>query len=427
MTPKLSTKQIYAARLAPDAGVPASLRGPLAFAALCAAALALAVAPGCKKPAPTQHAPPPAPVVTVPATAADVVVYRDYPGTTATTRMVEINARVEGWVTAQKFTDGQMVKEGEVLYEIDPKPFEVALEQALADMAVAEAEYKNAKQKVERNRPLVEVEAISAEQFDQLVANERSTKAQTEAKRAGVDQARLNLSYCTVRALAAGQVSKTQVYEGTLVSPTVNNRMTNIQVLDPLWVEFNPIAADISALRELMASGKADVAVAMPPSDWKRQGRVVFINNAVDFTTDTILARLQVANRDTSAVPGIYVTVRMPVKTLKDAVTVPDEAVVFQTAASLIWTVEPNGTAKSQVVETGPPGGSGIVVTKGLTAGAKVITHGQQKLREGAPVMEGPPPSAASAAAPSAASASAPAAKPAPAPAPAPESGSAAK
>ncbi|MBL9140317.1 MAG: efflux RND transporter periplasmic adaptor subunit [Phycisphaerae bacterium] len=362
--------------------------------ALPAALLVAMAVSACKKSEPAHHAPPPAPVVTVAATTADVTVYRDYPGTTATIRMVEINARVEGWVIAQKFTDGQMVKEGDVLYEIDPQPFQVSLEQAVADFGVAEAEHRNAKQKVERNRPLVELDAISAEQFDQLVANERSTKAQTEAKRAGVDQARLNLSYCTVRALSSGQVSKTQAYEGTLVSPTVNNRMTNIQVLDPLWVQFNPIAADIPALRALMASGKADVVVSMPPGDWTRTGKVVFIDNQVDPTTDTILARLQIDNRDTSAVPGIYVNVRMPIRTLKDAVTVPETAVVFQTAASLVWTVEPNGTAKSQVVETGPRGGSGIVITKGLAAGAKVITQGQQKLREGAAVAESGPPAA---------------------------------
>ncbi len=355
----------------------------------------------CSKPAPP-HQEPPAPVVTEAATTADVPVFHEYPGTATTVRMVEINARVEGWVTKQNFTDGQTVQEGMILYEIDPRPFEVALEQSLADLAVAEAEYKNAKQKVERNRPLVDVEAISVEQFEQLVANERSTKAQTEARRAAVDQSRLNLSYCTVRALSAGQISKTQVYQGTLVGPTVNNRMTNIQVLDPIWVEFNPIAQDIPALRTLMENRKDAVDVTMPPGNWKGSGKVVFIDNHVDASTDTILARLELANADRSLVPGAYVNLKLPVQIMKDAVTIPESALVYQTAASLVWLVQANNTVKSVVVQTGPRGGSGIVVTSGLKAGDRVVTHGQQKLRENKVIHEvkAPAPDAAPAAPP---------------------------
>jgi RND family efflux transporter MFP subunit len=306
--------------------------------------------------------------------------------------MIEINARVEGWVIKQNFTDGQMVKEGDVLYQIDPRPFEVALAQAVADMGVADAEYRNAKQKVERNRPLVDVDAISVEAFEQLVANERSTKAQTEAKAAAVDQARLNLSYCTVRALGAGQVSKTQVYEGTLVGPAVNNRMTNVQSLAPIWVDFNPIAQDIPALRTLLESGKDSVEVTMPPGKWKGQGRVVFIDNHVDPTTDTILARLQLPNADLTLVPGTYVSVSLPVQTMTGAVTIPETAIVFQTASTLVWLVQPNNTVKSQIIETGPKGGAGIVVTSGLKAGDRVVTQGQQGLRsEGAQITEAAP------------------------------------
>lgn len=351
-------------------------------AALCTALLGF----GCTKNEQPQLPPPPA-VRVAEAAAADVIVYRDYPGTTATVQMIEINARVEGWVVKQNFTDGQMVQEGMVLYEIDPRPYEVDLERAVADLAVAEAEYKNAKQKVERNRPLVEVEAISAEQFDQMVANERSTKAQTEARRAVIDQAKLNLGYCKVLALGTGQVSKTQVYEGTLVGPSVNNRMTNIQALDPIWVEFYPIAADIPALRELMAKGQADVAVGIPGSEWKSQGRVVFIDNHVDATTDTILARLELKNTDLSVVPGAYVSVKLPVQTLAGAVTVPQEAIVYQTAAALLWIVGEDNKVTSRVVQLGPPGGTGVVVTDGVKAGEKVIVAGQQKLRDGTEVQ----------------------------------------
>lgn len=372
---------------------------------LAAALLAACALPACKKEAPPQK-PPPALVVTAPVTIADVPVFRPYPGTTATMSMIEINARVEGWVIKQNFTDGQMVREGDVLYQIDPRPFEVALAQAVADMGVADAEYRNAKQKVERNRPLVDVDAISVEAFEQLVANERSTKAQTEAKAAAVDQARLNLSYCTVRALGAGQVSKTQVYEGTLVGPAVNNKMTNIQSLAPIWVDFNPIAQDIPALRTLLESGKDEVEVAMPPGKWKAMGRVVFIDNHVDPTTDTILARLQLPNADLALVPGTYVSVSLPVQTMTGAVTIPETAISFQTASTLVWVVQPNNTVKSQVIETGPKGGSGIVITSGLKAGDRVVTQGQQGLRhEGAEIVEAPP-------------AGAPTDKPAAAPAP---------
>lgn len=347
---------------------------------LALAASAAALASGCSKP-PEQQAIPPSPVVTQGVTLADVTVVRDYPGTSASVQMVEINARVEGWVIKQNFKDGQMVQEGSTMYQIDPRPFEVALEKALADMAVAEAEYKNAKQKVERNRPLVEVQAISAEQFDQLVANERSTKAATEARLAAVDQARLNLSYCTVKALASGQASKTQVYTGTLVGPTVNNRMTNIQVLDPIWVQFYPIAAEIPQLRKLLESGASAIEVSVTPGDWKRNGKIVFLDNHVDQNTDTILARVQLDNKDLALLPGAYVSVRFPVKTLESAITVPENCITYQSAETIIWTVDADRKAHPKQVKIGPPGGAGVVVLSGLEKDDKIVVQGQQKLR----------------------------------------------
>lgn len=392
-----------------------------------AAALALFIvgaAPptGCRRHEEAPKPPPPPPVEVVAAQTADVAVFRDYPGTLVSIRTVELNARVEGWLLRQEIPDGATVKPGDVVYRIDPAPFIVSLDQAKADLAVAEAQYANAKQKYERNKPLVEVDAVSAEEFDTLEAQYLAADASVKARAAAVEQAALNLSYCTIPSPASGQLSKSKVYEGTLVTPGVNATLNNIRQLDPLWAQFQPISDDIPALRELMKSGEAVTAISMPASStstWSTKGKVVFIDNEVGARTSTIVARLEFPNPDLAVVPGTYVNVRFQTETLKDAVTIPEEAIGYQSAQALVWVVRENGTADNVTIETGPRGGLGIVVTKGLKAGDRVVVKGQLKLKPNEPVhvLPSAPASAAGAAPPSKVgatpgTASAPSAKP---------------
>ena len=359
-----------------------------------AAALSGLVA-ACTIAACSKHSAPPerpaAPVVSVPVTVSDVTIARDYPAQAVSVRTVEIDARVEGWLLKQKYADGAMVDAGQLMYELDPSPYRIALEFAQAKLAAAEATLFDATQKYERNKPLVSTGAISREEFDQLEAQWLGAKAGVLAAAADVDNAKLNLSYCTITSPVRGQASKTRVYEGTLVNPESNGNLTDVRQLDPIWIEFSPVASDIPALRSLQAGGTATVPVKDPSGTWSGAGKVVFVNNAVDTSTSTIIARLEVANPDFAIMPGQYLSVSLPQRVLKGAISVPQTAIVYQTAAAIVWTVTPEQTAKSANVEVIGFGGAGLVIGSGLAADSRVIVEGQGRLAPGAKVAEAPP------------------------------------
>ncbi|MBX3356111.1 MAG: efflux RND transporter periplasmic adaptor subunit [Phycisphaeraceae bacterium] len=374
------------------------------------------VAGGCRRHAAKPTAVPSAPVEVATAARSDVPVYREYPGTLESIRTVELNARVEGWLLRQHVPDGAMVSPGQTIYELDPAPFVVALDQAQADLAVAEAQYANAKQKYERNRPLVEVDAVSAEEFETLEAQYLGARATVEARTAAVEQAALNLSYCVIPSPARGQLSRSRVFEGTLVTPGVNATLNNVRQLDPLWVEFQPVSDDVPALRALMSSGEAVTEIALPASSsqrWSTKGKVVFIDNSVGSRSSTILSRLEFPNPDLAVLPGTYVTVRLRTATLSNVVTIPESAIAYQSAQATVWIVDAQEQANLVSIETGPRGGAGIVVTKGLSGGERVVTSGQLRLRQGEPVRVVTPPSPSAGGAPAQAAPAAPASAPA--------------
>ena len=351
-----------------------TLRATLACAALAAAA--------CSKPPAAPAGPPPAPVRTVTPTVADVPVHRDYPGITMSVRTVDVIPRVAGWIDAQGFANGQDVTDGQMLYVIDPRPYEVAVEKAKADVAIVQAELRNASDMVARNRPLVEVSAISQQEFDRLIANERVATANLAAKRALLDQANLDLSFTRVASPADGQASATNIYPGTYVTP--QQVLVTVRQMDPMWVEFQPVDLDIPALRRMLKDGDASTVATLPGGGWSRNGKVVFLDNTVNRDTATIRTRLEVPNADRLMAPGAYVNVRLEVDRLEGAVTVPEQAIVYQTAAATLWTVDGEGKARQKVVKTGPRGGAGIVITEGIGAADQVVVEGMQKLYDGA-------------------------------------------
>lgn len=351
-----------------------TLRATLACAALAAAA--------CSKPPAAPAGPPPAPVRTVTPTVADVPVHRDYPGITMSVRTVDVIPRVAGWIDAQGFANGQDVTDGQMLYVIDPRPYEVAVEKAKADVAIVQAELRNASDMVARNRPLVEVSAISQQEFDRLIANERVATANLAAKRALLDQANLDLSFTRVASPADGQASATNIYPGTYVTP--QQVLVTVRQMDPMWVEFQPVDLDIPALRRMLKDGDASTVASLPGGGWSRNGKVVFLDNTVNRDTATIRTRLEVPNADRLMAPGAYVNVRLEVDRLEGAVTVPEQAIVYQTAAATLWTVDGEGKARQKVVKTGPRGGAGIVITEGVGAAEQVVVEGMQKLYDGA-------------------------------------------
>jgi RND family efflux transporter MFP subunit len=344
----------------------------------CCALLATA----CAKPPAPPAGPPPAPVRTAQPTVTDVEVFREYPGMTMSVRSVDIIPRVAGWIDSQGFANGQEVAEGQVLYLIDPRPYQVAVEKAKADIAVVEAELRNAADMVARNQPLLDVSAISQQDFDRLVANERTARANLDARRALLDEANLNLSFTRIMSPVAGKASATEIYPGTYVTP--QRTLVTVRQMDPLWIEFQPVASDLPALRRMQDEGDSSTEATLPGGGWRRSGRVVFVDNTVNPGSSTVRTRIEVANADRAMAPGAYVSVRLRVGMLAGAVTVPESALVYQTAAATMWTVDAEGKARQKVVKPGPRGGAGIVIAEGLGAGETIVVEGMQKLYDGA-------------------------------------------
>jgi membrane fusion protein, multidrug efflux system len=340
------------------------------------------LATACAQPPAPPAGPPPAPVRTAQPTVADVDVFREYPGMTMSVRSVDIIPRVAGWIDSQGFENGQDVAEGQVLYMIDPRPYQVAVEKAKADIAVVEAELRNASDMVARNQPLLDVSAISQQDFDRLVANERTARANLDARRALLDEANLNLSFTRIMSPVAGKASATEIYPGTYVTP--QRTLVTVRQMDPLWIEFQPVASDLPALRRMQDEGDSSTEATLPGGGWRRSGRVVFVDNTVNPGSSTVRTRIEVANPDRAMAPGAYVSVRLRVGMLAGAVTVPESALVYQTAAATMWTVDAEGKARQKVVKPGPRGGAGIVIAEGLGAGETIVVEGMQKLYDGA-------------------------------------------
>ncbi len=351
--------------------------------ALAASAL---VAFGCEEKKPAPRTPPPPTVVVSPAGTADVPVYRDYPATAMSIQPVAIVPRVEGWLLEQNFVNGAMVTANQTLYRIDPAPFQAKLDAAKRELAVANAQLFNAKQQYERNKPLLESDAVSQEKLESLEASFLAAEAQVESAKADIEIAKLNLSYCTITTPVAGQVSATSKYVGDLVRAEQQRPLVSVQPLDPIWVQFMAVSSDLPALRAQFGEASPGVAISLPDGSWTRTGKIVFIDNAVVPGSSMIMVRVEVPNPDHAILPGTYLNAKFRQSLDAGAVIVPIDAVVRQAAQSVVWVVDSQETATMKTVTLGPRFGGDVVVSTGLSAGEQVVVQGQPKLRNGAKV-----------------------------------------
>jgi len=372
----------------------------LAAPILAGAILATAA---CERAKPASRTPPPPTVVTIAPSIEQVAVHREYPATSQSTQPVPIVPRVQGWIRSQGFVNGDMVKAGQVLYEIDPDPFQAKVDKAVADLAVAQAQLDNATQIYERNKPLLEADAISPEKLQDFEAQYLSAQANLKAAQAEVELARLNLSYCSVTSPVDGQASSTTQYVGALVGPDPFSPLVTVQPLDPLWVQFMAVSDDLPVLRAQFGQASPGVQIVLPTGTWSRSGRIVFIDNQVMPGSSMLSVRVEVPNPDHAVLPGTYLTARFQREVLADAVTVPIQAVVRQSAASVVWIVSAEGVATQKTVTLGPRAGDHVVIASGVAATDRVVVQGQSKLRNNQKVQVVTPDQFAKPAAPAAA------------------------
>ena len=340
-------------------------------------------------------APPPPRVIVETVKTAPTPNILDFPGRVQAVRTAEVRARVTGIVERRLYTEGSDVRAGQALFRIDPLPLRAVFDAATGALARARAVAANARQDVDRFKPLLAEAAISRRENDAALAKLTQAEADVRSAAAQVEQARLNLSYASVTAPIAGRAGRAQVTEGALASATAATLMTTIDQLDPIYVNFSQSNAELLALRhaidagDVRAQGLAQTKVTLTLEDGRRydqSGRLNFLDLSVDPTTGGVSLRAQFPNPKRLLLPGEFVRARVEAGVTSDAISVPQGAVTIKPEGASVMTIGAGDTAVARPVTLGQLVGGRWIVLAGLKAGERIVVEGLQKARPGAKV-----------------------------------------
>ena len=372
------------------------MTAPLRLLALtCAATLSLAA---CKKPQ-EQAAPPPQEVGVVDAKPQTLPLQRELVGRLSPFRSADVRARVAGVLQKRVYEEGSAVKEGQVLFLIDPAPLQASLASAEGALASARATYVNARATANRARSLAPQSYVSKSDLDSAEAAERSSAAAVQQAEAAVTTARINLGYARVTAPIAGQAGKQQVTEGALVGQGDVTLLTTVDQIDPLYVNFSMTADELSLLRAaqdkgavaLAGDGKTTVQVNLPDgSAYAHEGTLDFSSTTVDPATGTVSLRAQLPNPDHILLPGSFVSFKANLGERHNAFLVPQAAVQRDTQGGYVLIVGKDGKVVRKNIALDNQQGGNWLVSSGLAAGDQIIVSGVQKVKEGAPATAKP-------------------------------------
>ena len=360
---------------------------------LCASLLATQLLTGCdNKPAASSG--PGLPAVTVSRPVQQKITeWDEYTGRFVAVKTVEIRARVSGFIDSIHFKDGQIVKQGDLLFIIDPRPYRLAVEQATADRDRARAKLAIASSDVERAMPLVRSQTVTEREFDTRKSTQEDASAAVMSADAALKQAQLNLEWTEVRAPIAGRISDRRVDAGNLIAGGQSGAtpLTSIVSIDPIHFVFDGSEADFIHYLRLAAAGarplsrdvQNPVAVRLADeSDYKHLGRMDFVDNVVNAKTGTIRGRAIFDNKDGLLTPGFFGRVRL-FGGEHDALLLPDSAIVSDQSNKIVFTVAVDDTVGVKRVELGPLVHGLRVIRSGLNAGDRVVIEGLARARPG--------------------------------------------
>lgn len=299
---------------------------------------------------------------------------------------VDVKAQINGQVMQVHFLQGQDVKQGDLLFTIDPRPFEAALQQAQANLAKDRAQYREAAADEHRYSVLLKENVGSRQQYDQVEATAAALSASMQADEAAVQTARLNLEYCEIRAPIDGRTGDLLVHAGNLVKPDADTAMVVINQVHPVYVDFAIPEQKLPAVREFMADRKLAVQVSLPEQQGVESGDLTFVDNTVDAKTGTINLKGQFANTNGRLWPGEYVNATLILHDHPGAILVPSQAVQTGQQGSFVFVVQPAMKVELRPIVVGETIDNQTVVNSGLKAGETVVTDGQLRLIPGATV-----------------------------------------
>jgi multidrug efflux system membrane fusion protein len=342
-------------------------------------------------------APTPIPVQAATATKADVPIYETGLGNVQAFNTVTVKVRVDGELQKVDFTEGQMVKAGDLLAQIDPRPFQAALDQAIAKKAQDEAQLGNAKVNLQRDENLV------VHQFatQQTVDNEKAQVAQLEAAIQGddaaIENARVQLGYTTIVSPISGRTGIRLIDQGNIVHATDTSGIVMLTQLQPISVIFTLPEDDLPAVSDAQANGPVTVtALNRDDKSALDKGTLALVDNQIDQATGTMRLKATFPNLNNRLWPGQFVNIRLLLRTDHNVLTVPSGAIQHGASGLYVYRIKQDSTVELQPIEVGPNGDHAMVVIAGLQAGDRVVTNGQYRLQPGAHVAVADTPAAKS-------------------------------
>jgi membrane fusion protein, multidrug efflux system len=362
------------------------------------AAALLLLAGGCQKSSPPAAALPPPPVTVSQPVVRDVTEWDEYQGRLDAVETVEVRARVTGYLQSINFKDGAEVTKGDVLFVIDPRPYQAELDRAEADLRQAQTKFELASNDLVRGERLLAARAISAEEADARHNAERTSASGIESARAEMEMARLNMEYTRVTAPISGRIGRRMITEGNLVNGNMGQAtlLATIVSLDPIYCYIDADERSLMRYQQLAHDGKGDnirngqmvceLALANE-NGYPHRGMLDFVDNRVDWDTGTMRVRGVFANPDRTLQPGFFARVRVPGSAKYPALLIPDLAVGTDQGQKFVFAVTDTNTVEYKVVELGPMIDGLRVVRQGLGPKDWIIVNGLMSVRPGATVQ----------------------------------------
>ncbi len=353
----------------------------------------LALSGACSDDASRPAGRPPVPVTTATAVQREVPVQVKAIGQVEALATVSITAQVSGQLQEVHFKEGEEVEAGQLLFTIDPRVYQAALDQALGNLAKDRALLKEYQQALERNKKMVARDFVSRQDYDKVVAAAAAQVAVVKADQAAVEKARLDLEFCHIRAPIAGRTGSLLVHQGNVVNAGTDQPLVVIKRIRPCYVSFAVPERELERIQHFQGSKGPLLVQATPPDSQgpPEQGRLSFIDNQVDKDTGTILLKGTFPNAKSRLWPGQFVRVSLTLTTIPQAVVVPRRAVQTGPKGMFVFVVKADSTVEMRPVKKGEALDGEVVVSQGLRAGEKVVTDGQLALYPGAKVVEARP------------------------------------
>jgi len=377
-----------------------TIAGPGRALSALALGLLAVLAAGCGQK--NEFVPPPPPKVAVAnPVVRNVTRYANFTGKTASVASVEIRARVQGWLQKRHFEDGQLVRKGEVLFTIDPREYEAAVQQAEAELLNAKTALAFAENDLARREKAFAENAISELDLLRSRAERDKALARVAAAEAELEKARISLSYCTIRTPITGKTSRRLVDVGNLVGAGEPTLLTTVTQIVPIFAYFNVSERDVNRLLQHMAELRETLGtdVLSNPGDtvpvelgtateagYPHHGTLDFVDNRVDPETGTMEARALFPNHDVLLLPGIFVRIRVPSEEMEDALLIPEAATAMDQQGRYVLVVNERNVVERRSITVGPREGELVVALEGLSPDDRVVVNGLLNARPGSEV-----------------------------------------